>query len=324
MTESLLYPIAALVGGFVLLVWGADKFVHGAAATARHLGVPPMIIGLTIVGFGTSAPEILVSVMAAAQGNPSLAVGNALGSNIANIGLVLGITALVTPLLVRSETLRREYPVMFAVMLVSLVLLVDGRLSRLDGVVLLAGLALMLLWLIALARQHKLPDPIEREYTQQIPVIPLGRALFWLVVGLALLLVSSRVLVWGAINIAQWFGVSDLIIGLTVVAIGTSLPELAASVVSALKKEPDLAIGNVLGSNMFNLLAVLGLPGVIAPLNIDPEVLQRDYPFMIGLSIAMFSFAYGFRGRGRINRLEGALLLAGYIAYIVVLFIGLR
>ncbi len=319
MTDSLLLPTAAVIGGFAVLVWGADRFVIGAAATARNLGVSPLIIGLTIVGIGTSAPEILVSAMAAWQGNPALGVGNALGSNITNIGLVLGATALFTPLVVRSETLRREYPLMFAIMLFSLVLLLDGEMSRFDGLLLLAGLVLMVIWMVRLGlrRDH---DPMEDEYAQEIPRLSTGRALAWLIIGLLLLLGSSRLLVWGAVDIAQAFGISDLVIGLTIVAVGTSLPELAASVMSALRGEPDIAIGNVIGSNMFNLLAVLGLPGLIHPTALAPEVLSRDFVFMIGLSIALFAMAYGFRGDGRVNRLEGALLLGGYAAWLYVLY----
>jgi len=318
--NEIYYSIAAIIVGFTLLVWGADRFVHGASATARNLGVSPLIIGLTIVGFGTSAPEMLVSIMAAMEGNPGLAVGNALGSNITNIALVLGVTALVCPLVVKSETLRREYPAMFAVMLLSLVLVMDGELSRKDGTILLCGLVLMLYWMVSLGLRKNRVDPMASEYDQEIPHISMPWAIFWLLIGLLILLASSRILVWGAINIATAMGVSDLIIGLTVVAIGTSLPELAASVMSALKKEPDIAIGNVIGSNMFNLLAVLGLPGVIAPLTLDPAVLSRDFPIMIGLSIALFTMAYGFRTAGRINRVEGGLLVTAYISYMIVLY----
>ena len=315
MITGLLFSSLAVIVGFVFLVWGADRFVHGAAATARNLGISPMIIGLTIVGIGTSAPEILVSAIAAWQGNPALGVGNALGSNITNIALVLGATALITPLLVKSETLRREYPVMFSIMLLALVLLIDGEMSRLDGWILMLGLGLMILWMVlqGLRRDH---DPMEDEYEKEIPRISTPKALQWLALGMVLLLGSSRALVWGAVNIAHALGISDLIIGLTVVAVGTSLPELAASVISALRKEPDIAIGNVIGSNMFNLLAVLGLPGVIMPHALEPELLSRDFPYMIGLSIALFAMAYGFKGDGRLNRWEGLLLLLAYFAYL--------
>lgn len=319
MSNEIILSILAIIGGFVLVIKGADWFVQGAAATARNLGVSTLVIGLTIVGIGTSAPEILISIIASLDGNPGLAVGNALGSNITNIALVLGITALIVPLVVRSETLRREYPVMFMIMLVSLILVVDGELGRLDGLLLVSGMGFMIWWMITLGKQRG-PDPMREEYEHEIPRMKTGRALLWLVVGLVILLVSSRVLVWGAVNVAHALEISDLIIGLTVVAVGTSLPELAASVMSALKKEPDIAIGNVIGSNMFNLLVVLGVPGLMQPLQLDPAVLSRDFPFMIGLTIAMFGMAYGFRGHGRINRIEGGLLLLGYIAYLTVLY----
>jgi len=323
MSTQILLSIAAVIAGFAVVIKGADWFVQGAAALARNLGVPTMVIGLTIVGIGTSAPEILISLIATIDGNPGLAVGNALGSNIANIGLVLGITALIVPLTVRSDILRREYPVMFIVMLVSLVLVIDGRLGRIDGLILLTGMVVMMWWMVMLSKRPN-HDPMESEYEHEIPRMKTGRALLWLVFGLVLLLISSRGLVWGAVNIAHALGISDLIIGLTIVAIGTSLPELAASVMSALRKEPDIAIGNIIGSNMFNLLVVLGLPGAIRPLPLNGEVLTRDFPFMIGLSIALFIMAYGFRGRGKINRLEGGLLVVGYMAYLTILYINVK
>jgi cation:H+ antiporter len=318
--QNILLSVTAIICGFGLLIWGAERFVHGAAAIAKNLGVAPLIIGLTIVGIGTSAPEILISIIAAYQGNPALAVGNALGSNITNIALVLGITAIFMPLVVKSETLKREYPAMFLIMILALVLCLDGELSRLDGTILLTGLVIMVLWMIRLGRRKDKTDPLEAEFEQEIPVLSTGKALFWLALGMILLLVSSRALVWGSINIAHFYGVSDLIIGLTIVAIGTSLPELAASIASALKGEPDIAIGNIIGSNMFNLLAVLGIPGLIAPHVLDPAVITRDFPFMIGLSIVLFIMAYGFKGEGRINRFEGGLLLGGYGTYMAVLY----
>ncbi len=309
----------AIIIGFGLLIWGAERFVHGAAAIANNLGVPPLIIGLTIVGIGTSAPEILISIIAAYQGTPSLAVGNALGSNIANIALVLGTTAVVMPLVVKSETLRREYPIMFIVMLVSLLLVIDQHLGRIDGIILLAGLIAMILWMIQMGKKQK-RDIMEKEFEDEIPHITTPKAILWFSVGLVLLIVSSRGLVWGSVNIAKAAGISDLVIGLTIVAIGTSLPELAATIVSALKKEADLAIGNIIGSNMFNILAVFSIPGLMSPLTLDNAVLERDFPFMIGLSIALFIMAYGFKGEGRINRYEGGLLLGAYIAYMTVLY----
>ncbi|MCG6936269.1 MAG: calcium/sodium antiporter [Proteobacteria bacterium] len=323
MSFQLVLSVIAVLGGFAILVWGADRFVFGAAGTARNLGISPLIIGLTIVGIGTSTPEILVSAMAAWQGNPALGVGNAIGSNIANIALVLGSTALITPLVVKSETLRREYPLMFIIMLLSLLLVMDGTLSRLDGLILLAGLVIMIFWMVRLGlrRDH---DPMEAEYEKEIPTLTTGRALLWLGLGMVLLLGSSHILVWGAVNIAHAFGVSDLIIGLTIVALGTSLPELAASVMSALRGEPDIAIGNVIGSNMFNLLAVLSLPGIIMPVRLETAVLNRDFPVMIGLSIALFIMAYGFKRDGRINRWEGGLLLGSYLAYMLMLYHDIR
>ncbi len=319
MEQNILLSITAIILGFGLLVWGAERFVYGASAIAKNFGVPPLIIGLTIVGIGTSAPEILISIVAAYQGNPALAVGNALGSNITNIALVLGITAIVMPLTVRSETLRREYPIMFMIMLVALALLIDNYLGVMDGIILIVGLFLMMLWMILQGKKQKL-DPMEKEFEQEIPQISTKKALFWFAVGFVLLIISSRGLVWGSVNIAKAAGISDLVIGLTIVAIGTSLPELAASIVSALKKEHDIAIGNILGSNMFNLLAVLGIPGLISPSIIDNDILTRDFPFMIGLSIALFIMAYGFKGEGRINRVEGGLLVGGYVTYMLVLY----
>lgn len=309
----------AIIFGFGLLVWGAERFVHGAAAIATNFGISPLIIGLTVVGVGTSAPEILISVVASYQGNPALAVGNALGSNITNIALVLGVTAIVMPLTVKSETLRREYPIMFIVMLAALMLVVDNHLGQIDGLILISGLFVMLFWMVQQGRKQK-KDPLEKEFEQEIPHITTQRALLWFVIGLALLVISSRGLVWGSVNIAKAAGISDLVIGLTIVAIGTSLPELAASVASALKKEHDIAIGNIIGSNMFNMLVVFGIPGLMSPHIIDTSILERDFPFMIGLSIALFIAAYGFRGEGRINRFEGGLLLTTYIVYMTVLY----
>lgn len=313
--------ILAVLGGFLFLVWGADRFVVGAAATARNLGVAPLIIGLTIVGFGTSAPEMLVSAVAALQGNPGLAVGNAIGSNITNIALILGLTALIVPLSINSKLLRRELPILMAAMIAGLLLLLDGDLSRLDGVILLLGLVAMVIWMVRTGLAERGGDPLGTEFSDEIPRdMPMPRALFWVGIGLLVLLASSQLLVWGAVGIAQTLGVSDLIIGLTIVALGTSLPELAASIVSALKGEHDIAVGNVIGSNLFNLLAVLGIPGLLHPLAIESAVLTRDYPIMIGLTLIFFGMAYGFRAPGRINRLEGGILLASYLGYQTLLY----
>ena len=314
--------LLAIIGGFALLTWSADRFVVGASAIAYNLKVSPLIIGLTIVGLGTSSPEILVSMVASWQGNSGLAVGNAIGSNIINMGLILGVSALIIPLKVHSSIIRRELPVLLLVMVITLLLLLDGTLGRLDGIILLTGIALVVIWLIRVGKTpHPPEDPMSGEFADEIPTdMGMGRAVLWLVVGGLCLLGSSRLLVWGAVSIAESMGISDLVIGLTVVALGTSLPELAASVMSALKNEHDIAIGNVIGSNIFNLLAVLGLPGLINPEAIDAEVLTRDFPVMVGLTLALFVMAYGFRGPGRINRFEGTLLVLGFCGYQSLLY----
>jgi cation:H+ antiporter len=324
LVSTMIWYSFAVIAGFILLVWGADRFVAGAAGAARQLGISTLIIGLTIVGFGTSAPEMLVSAMAAYGGNPGLSIGNAIGSNITNIALILGLTAVYIPLTVRSETLRRELPLLMAIMLVSVGLLADRELDRIDGILLLLALVGFLAWLVRLGMSSKTSDPIIAEFQEQIPEdMPLGKAFFWLLAGLVVLLGSAQMLVWGSVNIAEAFGVSDLVIGLTIVAIGTSLPELAASIVAARRGEHDIAIGNVLGSNIFNLLAVMGLPGVIRPGPIPPEVLSRDFPVMIFLTLLFFGLAYGIGGTGRIGRFSGAVLLACFVGYQLILYFGI-
>ena len=314
--------LLAIALGFIVLTWSADRFVIGAAAVARNLQVSPLIIGLTIVSLGTSAPEILVSAIASFNGNTGLAVGNALGSNIINIALVLGITALIQPLDVHSSIVRRELPILILIMLLAYLLIIDGTLGRSDGYLLLGGLVLMLVWLTRLGMTSKASsDPMAAEYQKEFSTrLSMSRAVLWLVIGAAFLLLSSRILVWGAVGIAQQMGVSDLVVGLSIVALGTSLPELAASLISAIKKEHDIAIGNILGSNMYNLLAVLGLPGIIHPGGIDEAVLSRDFPVMFVLTLVLFLMAYGFRGPGRINRIEGGLLLLAFCAYQTLLY----
>ncbi len=320
----MLLSYAAILVGFAVLVWSADRFVLGASAVARNFGISPLIIGMTILGFGTSAPEMLVSGVAAWGGNPALGVGNALGSNITNIALVLGITALVTPMVVKSKVLKREFPMLFLVMGLAGVLMIDNDLSRTDGYILLSGVVVMLWWMIRLARQEQAStdEPLNAEFDEEIPTdMSTKSAIMWLLVGLLLLMASSRLLVWGAIDIAVYYGISDLIIGLTIVAIGTSLPELAATVSAALKKEHDMAIGNIIGSNLFNILAVLALPGIIMPTILAPEVMERDFIVMIVLTVALFLMAYGFKGKdGQINRIEGAVLLSAFIGYMVMLY----
>lgn len=313
----MLVDLAAVSLGLVALVWGAERLVGGAAALARHLGMSPLLIGITVIGFGTSAPEILVSAVASLDGAPGLAIGNAVGSNIANIGLILGITALVAPFAVQSRTLSREFPVLLGVTLLApLLMAVDGQLGRFDGGLLLVLFVLLLWWAVRTARAPN-GDPLAAETEAEIPKIGLGTAVLRFVIGLVVLLAASRGLVWGAANIARDLGVSELVIGLTIVAIGTSLPELAASLMSALRKEPDLALGNVLGSNLFNLLAVLCLPGIIAPGPVDPELLTRDLPVMVGFTLVLMAMAWGFDGaERRVNRIEGGVLLAAFLAYL--------
>jgi cation:H+ antiporter len=313
----------AVIIGFALLIWGADRFIDGAAAIANHLGVSPLLIGLTIVGIGTSAPEILVSAMAAWQGNPGLAIGNAIGSNIANIGLILGTTALVVPLTVHSRILKREYPVMLAVALLAAMLMMDGSLDIIDGSILLVSL-IVVLWLLARfsLQDRKKQDPLEQEFKQELPTdIRFGKAIGQFLLGLAALLAGSRILVWGAVDIATALGVSDLIIGLTIIAVGTSLPELAAGISSALKGKDDIAIGNIIGSNIFNLLSVLPIPALVNPGPFDPMALTRDMPVMIGLTLAFFILRYSFRAPGKINRWEGLTLLVLFIGYQSMLYL---
>lgn len=314
----MILALLAILAGFVLLMWSADRFVDGAAATAKHAGMPSLLIGIVIVGFGTSAPEMVVSALAALDGSPGLALGNAYGSNIANTGLILGATALVIPLTVNSKIIRKELPLLLVITCITAAFFWNGGLSRTESVILLAGFFSLIGWSVFSALKGK-GDAIEGEYDSELAEhdMPLGKALFWVVAGLILLIVSSRMLVWGAVTIAQQLGVSDLIIGLTIVALGTSLPELAATVAAARKGEHDIAIGNVVGSNMFNLLAVVGIAGAIAPMpTVPPELITRDWPMVMGLTIALFIFGYGFRGRqGRINRFEGAALLLAYVVY---------
>jgi len=317
----MLVDCLAILAGFILLIWSADRFVTGAAATARNFDVPPLIIGLTIVAFGTSAPEMMVAGFAAYDGSPSLAIGNALGSNITNITLVLGISALITPLDVHSRIIKKELPILLIATILAIALMRDSTLSRFDGFVLIGLLCLLMWWMIRQGIRNQTSDALTDEYIEELPEkMSASLALFWLVVGLILLIASSKVLVWGAVNIATELGVSELVIGLTVIAIGTSLPELAASITGALKNEHDIAIGNVVGSNLFNTLGVLAIPGLIKPSTLEAGILDRDLPIVFILTILLFIMAYGFRAEGRINRIEGSLLFSAFIAYELLLF----
>ena len=308
-----------------MLVWGSERFVFGASATAHNLGIPPLIIGLTVVGVATSAPEIVVSATAAIGGNPGIAIGNALGSNIANIGLVLGLTALVRAVVVRSRVFRVEFPVMFAVIALSWLLLADGTLGRGEGALLAGAFVVLIVLMVAIASRARRTDPLRREFAAEIPRgTSTTRALVWFAIGLVALLVGSRSIVWGAVEIARALEVSDLVIGLSVIAIGTSLPELAASIASVLKNEPDIAVGNAIGSNMFNLLPVLAVPGLVAPTVVPPEALQRDFLVMLAMSVALVIMAWGFRGSGRIARWEGGVLLFAFVGYQGLLYVSAR
>ncbi|NKB46450.1 MAG: calcium/sodium antiporter [Legionellales bacterium] len=320
----MLIYIALLIVGIVLLAWSAERFIAGAVGMAHHFRIAPLIIGLTIVALGTSAPEIFISIMSVTQGNPGLAIGNALGSNIANIGLVLGVAALCRPMQVHSTTLRREYPILFLIMLITWGLLLDGSLDPIDGIILLICLIGFFIWLVWLATRKVTPqDPLRQEFERELQhTLPIKSAIAFFILGLILLPISSHILVFSAVNIASQLGVSDVVIGLTIVAIGTSLPEMAASLIGSLKGEHDLAIGNILGSNMFNLLAVLAIPGLLQSVPLASSVLSRDMPIMFGLTIVLFLVAYGFRGPGCINRWEGALLLTCYGAYLTWIVIA--
>jgi cation:H+ antiporter len=309
-------PYVAILAGLAALIWSADRFVLGAASLAQRFGMPSLLIGMLVIGFGTSAPEMIVSALASLQGNPGLALGNAYGSNIVNIALILGLTALISPILVNSNVVRRELPVLGAVTVLSVALLWDLELSRLDGIVLLAAFAGLVAWSIREARRSR-GDALAVETEADMDIHPLSRnaAIGWTVGGLLVLIVSSRALVWGAVELARSFGVSDLVIGLTVVAIGTSLPELASSIAALRRKEHDIALGNVVGSNLFNTLAVVGLSGVIMPFAAPGEILTRDLPVMSALTLALVVMCYGFGRRGRVNRIEGGLMLAAFAIY---------
>lgn len=317
----MMLAFVAIVCGLMLLVWSADRFVNGAASTAHYFGMPPLLIGMVVVGFGTSAPEMVVSALAASQGNPGIALGNAYGSNIANIALILGVTTLISPVTVHSQVLRKELPILTAVTVLAAWQVWDGSISRLDAITLLVVFAGLMSWAIWQGLQ-KQADALGENIAQQLEVrtMTLRQALFWLVLGLVLLIISSRILVWGAVEIARGFGVSDLIIGLTIVAVGTSLPELASSIIAARKGEHDIAVGNVIGSNLFNTLAVVGIAGTIHPLEVGQEVFYRDIAIMGTLTVWLFIIGYQSSGPGRINRLEGTSLLLcfiGYTAYLI-------
>lgn len=316
----MLTSFVILILGFAALVWSADRFVYGAAALAKNMGIPTLIIGLTVVAMGSSAPEMMVSASAALADKTDTAVGNAIGSNITNIFLVLGITALLRPLSVSSSTLKREMPLVLLISVATWYVFSDNYFSFTEGIALLVAFIVFIAGLITISikakNQTQADDPFVSEACEDVPNnVPTKSAVFWLAVGIILLPISSHFLVGSAVDIAKYFGLSDLVIGLTIIAIGTSLPELAASVAGVLKKEDDLALGNIVGSNIFNILAVLPLAGIINPSIIDPSAANRDVLIMIGATIALIVMSLSFRGTHRINRVEGGLLLVAFIAY---------
>lgn len=317
----MLTDIALFVVGLAVLSWSADRFVFGASAIAKNIGISPMVIGMTIVAMGSSAPEIMVAASASMSGNTDTAVGNAIGSNITNIGLVLGLTALFKPLSVSSSTIRREMPIVLVVSLVAAWFLADLQLARIEGIILMVLFFVVIGGLTWLSIQADRKDPYGTETDQEIPSdVPTSKAVLWIVVGMILLPLSADLMVDSAVNIARYLGMSELMIGLTIIAIGTSLPELAASIAGVLKGEDDLALGNIIGSNIFNILAVLAMPGLIAPGIIDENAASRDIYVMLGFTILLLLFSFGLRGIRKISRWEGGALVLGFIAYQVLLF----
>ncbi|WP_211164341.1 calcium/sodium antiporter [Shewanella salipaludis] len=317
----MLFNVFLLVAGLVVLIWSADKFVYGAAAFARNLGLPPMLIGLTVVAMGSSAPEMFVAATASMEGMTDTAIGNVLGSNIANVALILGLTSLLGAIAVSSQTLKREIPMMLAATALAGYLLHDGMLTRLDGVILLGLFLVLMSYLIWHALTNKQQDPLDAEADAEIPKdVPTPRALFWLVLGIVLLPLAADLMVDGAVGIAKAFHLSELVIGLTIIAIGTSLPELAACIAGVLKKEDDLVIGNIVGSNLFNILAVLAVPGLIAPGEIDAMASGRDFYMVMATSVALAVLVL-FGGRTReLKPWHGVVLVSCFIAYQFILF----
>lgn len=318
----LLEAFFAIIGGLIILVWSADRFVEGAASLARHLGMSALLIGILVIGFGTSMPEMVVSALSALNGSSGIALGNAYGSNITNIALILGLTALISPLSVNQSVIKKELPFLLTVTAISAWILWDFTISRVEALYLLVMFVSYLIGTIRESRRQSQQAKLEsiNDSLESSEIMPLKRAVLWLILGLLLLMASSQLLVWGAIQVAQYVGVSDLVIGLTVVAIGTSLPEVAASIAAARKGEVDLAVGNIIGSNLYNTLAVVGLAGVIQPIAVESAVLSRDMLVMSLLTVAIFVFAWlAYRRKSRIGRVAGGSLFLGYMAYTLFL-----
>ena len=304
-----------LCAGLLLLATGADRFVHGAASSSRYLGLSPLLIGLTIASTTTSAPEILIGSIAAWRDKTDIAIGNAIGSNITNIGLALGLTALFIPLHIKSNTLKREFGLMLLATAIAFVLLFDQHLGRIDGMILLFCFFAFIAWTVWVAKRTTRPDALIDELNEEYQLgTSLLKSLLVLLFGLVLLLAGAELLVRGAVRTAQYYGLSDLIIGLTIIAVGTSLPELATSILSVLKKEPDIAIGNIIGSNIVNMLAVIGIPVMISPITTTAAVLSRDFPVMIGITL-LFGGLLLLHGSGKLSRIKGGILFICFIAY---------
>lgn len=319
--DSYFFYITSILIGFALLIWSSDRFVDGAADLAAYYGVNPMIVGMVVIGFGTSAPEMLVSAVAAFKGSAGIGIGNALGSNITNISLVLGVTAIIYIIPVKSRIIRKELPLLLACNVLALGTLAFGTFDVIDGIVLFTGLVIVLTWMMRAANTEEKPEALLHDIEEHFSEKPHQKtALFWTIVGLLLLLLSSNLLVWGSSNIAQSLGVSDLVIGLTIVAIGTSLPELAATLMSAKKGETDLAIGNIIGSNFFNTLGVLALPALLAPQTPDSSAIYRDMPIVIVLTFILLIFAHSFSHKKVLNRWKGIVLVSIFIGYQGLLF----
>ncbi|NVJ57773.1 MAG: calcium/sodium antiporter [Vibrionaceae bacterium] len=309
--------VAFLVIGLVFLVWSADKLVFGAAALARNVGISPLVIGMTILAMGSSAPEMMVSATAALDGKTDTAVGNVLGSNIANIALILGITALIKPLSISSAVLRRELPLMVGVTILAGVLLWDSHLGFYEGILLFVLFAAFIIAMLRISQKEKSggkPDPLLEEQESEVPDgVSNMKAAVWVIIGLIILPLAADMLVDNAVIIAQYFGMSDLVIGLTIIAVGTSLPELAASLAGVMKGEDDMAVGNIIGSNVFNILAVMGIPGILNPSILSEYAMGRDFWVMLGVSLLLVAMALG-KSRS-INRIEGAVLFLCFIGY---------
>ncbi|CAN8141807.1 putative antiporter CaxA [uncultured Thiomicrorhabdus sp.] len=321
---ALVLPSLLLIVGLALLVWSSDTFVDGAASTATHLKISPLVIGVVVLGFGTSMPEIVVSTLASLDGNPGIAIGNAVGSNIANIGLVLGVSAIIAPIVVKSSILRREMPVLLIISAGAYMLVLDNDLDIYDGILMLLTLVVVMFWMIRRNRLEDVNDPLTQETMhelEEIPEMSQRKSLLMLLGGLVLLIISAKMMVHGAVEIAEFFQVPDVIIGLTIIAIGTSLPELAAAIAAARKNEADLIIGNIIGSNLFNTLAVLAVPAILAPSLIQEEMIFIDMPVMVGLTLGMLILAMPLRKVPTINRTRGVLLFLVFVGYLYLIYL---